>query len=417
MKELIEFHFTELKQNLSFSKFSIIASLIISIFILHTLSIKGNNEIWTAISMRLYYFPILYAVIFFGFIASAGVSFLVASAHLFTMISAKNHFHTVMLEHFVETPFLVILGLSAGYFRDVLIFEKNKKNVILDLFGKYVSPQIVDDIINKNINTEGEEKEVVILFCDIKDFTKLAERLKPTDLIFLLNRFFVEMIDIILRNNGYLDKFIGDALMVVFGIPESKSEDNETAVKIAVEMIKRLKQLNGENYFGNEKLEITIGIHFGKVVAGNVGSSERKEYTIIGDNVNLAARIQGLNKFYNSSLLITDTVYQRIKKKCSDIREIDSVRVKGKTNSCKIYEVYSHLGIEEIISKENNRTCFLDGLAHFRSGNFPQAKMFFEDAYFQNPNDYVCKLYLDRIEILKNGNVDDWDGIYDFKVK
>ncbi len=151
------------------------------------------------------------------------------------------------------------------------------------------------------------------------------------------------MVEIILRNDGFLDKFIGDAMMVVFGIPEAKSKDKETAVKIAVEMLKRLKQLNYEDYFGNEILEITIGIHSGKVVAGNVGSTERKEYTIIGDNVNLASRIQSLNKYYESCLLITDSVYQGIKEQDFKLREIDSVRVKGKVLPCVIFEDYSHL--------------------------------------------------------------------------
>ena len=106
-----------------------------------------------------------------------------------------------------------------------------------------------NDLINKKIKTEGEEKEVTILFCDIKDFTKLAERLKPTDLIFLLNTFFSEMVDIILQNKGFLDKFIGDAIMVVFGIPESKSHDKQTAVHVAIQMLKKLRQLNEKKKF------------------------------------------------------------------------------------------------------------------------------------------------------------------------
>jgi adenylate cyclase len=135
MKKLIEFHLFELKQNLSISKFFIIAALIAFIFIMHTLSLDGNNELSAAISMRLYYIPILYAVIFLGFITSTGVSIIVAIAHLYTMFSSEHHVHTVMLEHLVETPFLVVLGLTAGFLRDFLLFEKNKKNEIVDLFG------------------------------------------------------------------------------------------------------------------------------------------------------------------------------------------------------------------------------------------------------------------------------------------
>lgn len=417
MKKLIEFHLFELKQNLTVSKFFTIAVLIVFIFSIHFLSLNSNNELWTAISMRLYYIPILYAVIFLGFITSTGVSIIVAIAHLFTMLSSEHHVHTVMLEHLVETPFLVVLGLTAGFLRDFLLFEKNKKNEIVELFGKYVSPQVVDDIINKKIKTEGEEKEVTILFCDIKNFTKLAERLQPTELVSFLNKFFVEMVEIILRNNGFLDKFIGDAMMVVFGIPESKSNDREIALSVAVEMLKKLKHLNNEQYFGNEKLEITIGIHSGKVVAGNVGSTERKEYTVIGDNVNLASRVQSLNKFYSSNLLITDSVYQGVKEKDFKLREIDSVRVKGKSMPCVIFEVYSELDAEEIKSKEKNLISFMNALMYYKSGDFQQAKIFFDDAYKQSPNDFLCKLYLERIKNLSENEVKDWDGIYDFKSK
>jgi len=417
MNKLVEFHLFELKQNLTLSKFFTIAVLIALIFIMHVLSLAENNELWTAISMRLYYIPILYAVIFLGFITSTGVGIIAAIAHLFTMFSSNHHVHTVMLEHLVETPFLIVLGLTAGFLRDFLLFEKNKKNEIVDLFGKYVSPQVVNDIINKKIKTEGEEKEVTILFCDIKNFTKLAERLNPTDLILLLNKFFIEMVEIILRNDGFLDKFIGDAMMVVFGIPEAKSKDRELTVKVAVEMLKRLKQLNDENYFGNEILEITIGIHSGKVVAGNVGSAERKEYTIIGDNVNLASRIQSLNKYYDSCLLITDSVYQGIKEQEFKHREIDSVRVNGKVLACVIFEVYSHLTEAEIKNKEENLTFFMNGLIDYKRGNFEQAKVFFDKAYIQNPKDFLCKLYLERIENLIGREVKNWDGIYNFKSK
>lgn len=417
MKNLIEFQLLEFKRNTTLVKILVIVSLITVVFITHFLSTSSNNEVWIAISMRLYYIPILYTALFAGFHISIFVSIIIALAHLFTMVSSEHHVHTVMLEHLVETPFLALLGVTAGFLRDVLLFEKNRKNEIVELFGKYVSPYVVNDIINKKIKTEGEEKEVTILFCDIKNFTKLAERLKPTDLILLLNKFFTEMVEIILQNNGFLDKFIGDAIMVVFGIPESKSQDKQTAVSVATQMLKRLKCLNDKNYFGNEKLEITIGIHSGKVVAGNVGSTERKEYTVVGDNVNLASRIQNLNKFYESNLLITDSVYQGIKEQDFKLREIDSVRVKGKLMPCVIFEVYSHLDANEIKNKETNLSSFMKGLMYYKSGDFQQAKIFFDEAYKQNQIDSLCKLYLERINNLSENEIKDWDGVYDFQHK
>lgn len=418
MKKLIEFHVFQFKHCLKLSKFFTLMTLTACIFIVHTLALRGNNELWIAITMRFYHIPILYTAIFLGFIMSIGVSTILASVHLFVMLIQENHVHTVMLEHLVETPFLVILGVAVGFLRDFILFEINKKNEIVDLFGKYISPQLVNDLINKKIKTEGEEKEVTILFCDIKDFTKLAERLKPTDLIFLLNTFFSEMVSIILQNNGFLDKFIGDAIMVVFGIPESKPHDKQTAVLVAIQMLKKLRQLNEKEYFGDERLEITIGIHSGRVVAGNVGSSERREYTIVGDNVNLASRVQNLNKFYHSNFLISDSVYQGIiEQQDFKVREIDSVRVKGKQIPCVLFEVYSHLSQDEINKKELNLLNFMNGLLFYKSGDFQQAKILFEQALKQNLEDILCKLYLERIKDLLENEIEGWDGIYDFKNK
>lgn len=416
MIKLIQHHLIEFRQGLRLSKIFITLILLTFTFITHVLSFESRNEVLIAISMRLYYIPILYSAIFTGFIISVCVSLIVGFAHLFTMLSSENHVHTIMLEHLVETPFLVLLGITAGFLRDVLLFEKNRKNEIVEIFGKYVSPQLVDDIINKKIKIEGEEKEVAILFCDIKNFTNLSEKLKPKDLILLLNSFFSEMIKIVLKNNGFLDKFIGDAMMVVFGIPEYKSDIQCTSVSVAVQMLQKLNELNARNHFGNEKLDITIGIHSGKVVAGNVGSSERREYTIVGDNVNLASRIQNLNKFYKSNLLISDSIRQGIAEEQKfKLREIDSVRVRGKQIPCVIFEVYSYLPEDEISKKEKNLSDFMNGLMYYKSGDFQKAAILFEQAFQKNPDDFICKLYLERIKSLSGSEFDNWDGVYEFQ--
>ncbi len=408
---------SELKQGLTLSKILTIAVLAAGAFLVHILSVSGSSELWTAVSMRLYYIPILYTVIFTGFIMSIFISIILALAHLSTMLFSEHHVHTIMLEHLVETPFLVLLGIAAGFLRDFFLFEKNRKNEIVELFGKYVSTNVVNDIINRKIQTEGEEKEVVILFCDIKDFTSLAEKLKPKELIIIINKFFAEMLEIILANNGMLDKFIGDAMMVVFGIPESKSEDRQNALNVGIQMLQKLRSLNEESYFGSIELEITVGIHSGKVVAGNVGSDARKEYTVIGDSVNLASRIQSLNKFYRSGILITDSVYQGVKEQDFKLREIDSVRVKGKQMPCVIFEVYSYLHEDEIKNKEENLTDFMNGLMYYKSGDFQRAENYFDEAIRQNPDDFVCRIYSERIKKLSEIEVKDWDGIYDFKNK
>ncbi|HNN79357.1 MAG TPA: adenylate/guanylate cyclase domain-containing protein, partial [Leptospiraceae bacterium] len=305
---------------------------------LHILASHFQNELFIAIAVRLNYIPVFYAGMRGGLIPGLLSGFIVASLHSIIMLHfghATHGSHLILTEHLVETPFIVLFAALIGFLRDHEQMQRAKQEKIKEIFGKYVSQNIAEQIINNEIVLTGEEKVATILFCDLKGFTTLSEKLSPQDLLNLLNYFFSEMVTIILRNGGFLDKFIGDAIMAVFGIPFNEEKHAEIAVNVAIEMQKKLKELNESKSFGEFQLAMTIGIHTGNIIAGNLGSKERMDYTVIGDTVNLASRIQSLNKSYSSDILISDSTYKSLIGSSNIFaREIDTVKVKGRNKPC-----------------------------------------------------------------------------------
>ncbi|MBI5417046.1 HAMP domain-containing protein [Candidatus Poribacteria bacterium] len=214
---------------------------------------------------------------------------------------------------------------------------KAERDKIRNTFSKYVSPQVVNKILEENIPTGGEKKKMTILFSDIRGFTPMAEIMEPQDVVAMLNEYFSIMVDIIFKYNGTLDKYIGDAIMAEFGAPIASSDDALRAVYTAIEMQKGLKKLN-EKFIKNGKQPIYmgIGINTGESVAGNIGSSKRMEYTVIGDNVNLASRVCG--KSLGGQILITESTYKEVEKYV-ELNKLEPMMVKGKSQPIIIYEV------------------------------------------------------------------------------
>ncbi|HOO57503.1 MAG TPA: adenylate/guanylate cyclase domain-containing protein [bacterium] len=216
-----------------------------------------------------------------------------------------------------------------------------ERETIKETFSRYVTKQVADEILNNPdlVAPGGVRKEVTILFSDIRGFTTFSEKHPPEEVISYLNTYFSSMIDVIFKYEGTLDKFIGDAIMSVFGAPLEHDDDPMRAVLTAIEMQQRLDLLNNEwNARGGESLRIGIGINTGDVIVGNIGDVRRMEYTVIGDTVNLASRIEGLTKNYNCPIIISGSTYDKVK---SGIiaRELGEVTVKGKTEPATIYEL------------------------------------------------------------------------------
>ncbi|HOT75329.1 MAG TPA: adenylate/guanylate cyclase domain-containing protein [Candidatus Wallbacteria bacterium] len=227
---------------------------------------------------------------------------------------------------------------SSKKFSEEQLLEKKK---LTKIFSKYVSSQIVDELMKNPDSTAlgGKKQKTTILFSDIRGFTSMSEKFEPEAIVSLLNEYFSEMSGVIFNWNGTLDKYIGDAMMVLFGAPILGSDDELRAVTAAIEMQRKLKKLN--EFFdkkGQKTIGVGIGINTGDVVVGNIGSENRLEYTAIGDSVNLASRLCSVAKA--GQIIISDFTYDHVKD-FIEVNKLEMVQVKGKAEKIQIYEVLS----------------------------------------------------------------------------
>jgi len=214
-----------------------------------------------------------------------------------------------------------------------------ERDRVRDLLGKVVSPEIATQLLHSDLQLGGEEREVTILFCDLRDFTGLSERMAPADVLTLLNRYLDRMSAIIERHGGVIDKYIGDAIMALFGAPVADPAAASKAVAAAREMAQALHTFNRELAAeGRPALAFGIGINTARVVAGNMGSSTRLNYTVIGDGVNLASRLEALTKnpAYDTPIIVSEATLRAMQDPPSS-RVLGEVTVKGKAEPVKIF--------------------------------------------------------------------------------
>lgn len=241
----------------------------------------------------------------------------------------------------VITPqVFIICSLIIGYGYKYFSEEKEKKQ-IKSLMAKYVSKEVMADILNHVDKAQlgGKKSEITVLFADIRGFTSISETLEPEMVSSILSDYFSEMVPIILKHKGMLNKFMGDALLAVFGAPIENPEHSRLAIMCAMEMLEKVKELQKKwNAEGKPKIKIGIGINTGIAFVGNIGSEDRMEYTVIGDTVNIANRLESFNKIYNSSLIISSSTYEKVKDTV-DVIKVSSVTIKGRSEPIDIFEV------------------------------------------------------------------------------
>ena len=238
-------------------------------------------------------------------------------------------------------PVIFMTLTAIGAYSYKIYMEQKEKKVVENLFGKFVSPQVLDKLLTdpKSINREGQRKVMTVMFSDIRGFTTISESIPVQELILQLNEYLTEMVEVVLSNNGTMDKYIGDAVMAFFGDPLPMSDHAFHAVKTALDMKTALAKLN-ENWEKENKpvLSIGIGINTGEMIVGHLGSPRLFDYTVIGDNVNLASRLEGLNKDYKTTIIISEATYIDVQEQVEAIY-LGEVKVKGKQNAVKIYEI------------------------------------------------------------------------------
>ena len=307
------------------------------------------------------------------------------------------------------------IGKLAQSFNNMAKGLKEKEKV-RNLLGKVVSPAIAEELMSKDIKLGGEEKFVTTLFSDVRNFTSMCEGRNPEEILTLLNEYFTKISGKIEDNGGVVDKYIGDAVMAIFGAPLRKEDDAARAVKTAFEMCYALKLLNkGFKERGISPIGIGIGIHSDTVVAGNMGSINRLNYTVIGDGVNLASRLEGLTKTYGVDIIVSDATANIATEFL--YRELDLVKVKGKNKSCVILQP---LGAIEHISNDiiDSLEKYKNALALYRSRKWDEAKNEFETLSKAHPTSTLYRLYITRCDEMKNNPPEkDWDGSYTFTSK
>jgi adenylate cyclase len=250
------------------------------------------------------------------------------------------------LPHVARSMMMVASGIIAGFVsREILSRQRlaeelrGERRRIVDIFGQHVSPQVVDTLLARRSEITTETRRVCVMFLDIRDFTTFSETRTPDQVVGVLNRLFEPLVDVVSSHHGIINKFLGDGFMAIFGAPVSDGQDTENAVRAALEMIEAVDGLRTDGTIPD--VEIGIALHSGDVTTGTVGSRRRKEYTVIGDTVNVASRLEGLNTRFASRLIVSGEVWNEVGDRFPDLEstEIEPVQVKGRSRPVSCYRL------------------------------------------------------------------------------
>jgi adenylate cyclase len=295
-------------------------------------------------------------------------------------------------------PILEIAGVYTGITAQRFLAEERARARLKKAFQSYVAPEVVNQIIKhpERLRLGGERRELTILFSDIRGFTTLSESLDPEALVGLLHEFLNPMSEIIVRHGGTIDKYMGDAIMAEFGAPLDLPDHAARACRTALEMVQTLRELDRKwQAEGRPPLRVGVGINTGPVAVGNMGSERLFDYTVIGDNVNLASRLEGLNKYYATEILVTAATAQELNGQFI-LQEVDLVKVKGKTRPIAIYELLGEGPAAPDLARYLET--YHQGLALFRDRRWQESAEVFASAQELRPQDCHLQKYLKLAE-------------------
>jgi len=234
-----------------------------------------------------------------------------------------------------------------------LVSTIHERDFLQRTFGRYMSQQVLEEILDGKVELGGERRQATVLFADIRDFTRLTERMEPEDIVRLLNDYFEHMVQGITENNGIPDKFLGDGLLAVWGVPFSDDNHEQQAVQGALAMLEYLRSFNEKRrQMDRPTIEIGTSVHSGELIAGNIGSQEKMEYTVIGDTVNTCNRLEAYNKEFGSVLIISEVVHDSLDPELQDrFKERSTVTPEGKQESITVF----YLTKEGLIEPNDDR--------------------------------------------------------------
>ena len=327
-----------------------------------------------------------------------------ANLTILPLINEENEGRTDSQNQFLGT-LLMLEDISS---------EKRMKSTM----SRYMDPGIANQLLEEGADIMGGlDTTATLLFSDLRSFTNITESLGAQGTVKLLNEYFEIMVECITEQGGMLDKFIGDAIMAAFGLPITHEDDEDRGVKAGINMIKRLWQWNEvRNKEGKPPLDMGLGLNTDKIVAGNIGSQKRMDYTMIGDGVNLAARLESACKQYNARILISDFTFKKLKGTYR-IRYIDDVVVKGKTEPVGVHEVLDYHNDKTFPNLMDVVNHFNEGRKKYRLGDFTSSISSFQECLKANSNDLLSKTYIERCEQLIKEKPTNWDGVWVMKSK
>lgn len=329
---------------------------------------------------------------------------------------------------FVEFNYVIsvvsaVLAVLGGYVMSTsyhLVSERKERMLIKSMFSTYVNPSLVDELVAhpERLVLGGRREELTVLFSDIEGFTAMSEHLSPESLVGILNEYFSVMSALIFQNDGTLDKYEGDAVMAFWGAPLPQKDHALRACTTALQMQQSLVQLNAEwTKLGRLPLRVRIGLNTGEMVVGNMGAVGKFAYTVIGDSVNLASRLEGANREYGTGIMVSHRTFELVSDRIFG-RELDRIAVKGRREPVQVYELMGMKETDSAAELEQFLGYFAEGVAGYFSRRWTDAGKAFEAALALRPDDYPARLHLERIRAYQQQPpADDWDGVFVMKTK
>ena len=306
------------------------------------------------------------------------------------------------------------LQIGAAEEGTILVFENiSAEKRVRSTMARYMDPAVAEQVVESDKDLlGGRSTTATLLFTDIRGFTPITEQLGPQATVAMLNEYFTLMVDCIQAEGGMLDKFIGDAIMAAFGLPQPAEDDEDRAVRCAIAMIRSLMVWNEQRVAaGKPVIDMGVGLNTDDVVVGNIGSPKRMDFTVIGDGVNLAARLESACKQYSARILVSDLTMNRLKGVYRS-REVDQVVVKGKTEPVAVHEILDYHTETTFPNLADVVNDFREGVACYRRGEWQRAVGSFERALAGNPGDALSATYIDRCRELEAKPPENWDGIW-----
>ena len=331
-------------------------------------------------------------------------------------IAVRSFMNDSTLINIVYPSLAVVLAyLGAAVYQ--YLAERQQKALIKNVFSKYISAAVVNELVAnpEKAKLGGDRRELTVFFSDIAGFTTISEQFytRPEGLVELLNEYLDEMTGIVLKHEGTLDKYEGDAIMAFWGAPIPQKDHALRTCLASLDMQKRLAAMRPKwKKEGRPALEVRIGINTGTMIVGNMGGRDRFDYTVIGDSVNLASRLEGANKQYGSKIMISDFTFQHVKGHVT-VRELDLIQVKGKTEPVKVWELLGTSDLQMTDNEKQSLEIYHEGLRLYRERNWQEAIAYFQQAKQLDPTCRVSEIYEQRASLYQlNPPPADWTGVF-----